>query len=294
MKLDFIVAGFSKCGTTSLCNMLKEHPNLFMPPRKEPRIFSAKDYPLLWSWYQNLFFAAPADALLGEGSVTYSEYEFAYDSIKRIHRHFPKIKIILIARDPVDRIESSYREMHHSGIEWGVDCAYTIEEALVQIPNMLEDTKYGEILDIYHQFIPKENILVLFQEDLKSQTEAVLEECFSFLGVKSVSFQLLKKKQLNQGTDKFYDTPKFRELRDEVLHPKTAHAASLIPVAVLNQFIPQLNLRKAFGREQLEWSAAAKEHALRVLGNGSRDFLTKHDKDISFWPRYARFLNEQC
>lgn len=34
--LDFLVPGISKCGTTSLCALLNQHPHLFIPEEKEP------------------------------------------------------------------------------------------------------------------------------------------------------------------------------------------------------------------------------------------------------------------
>lgn len=291
MKLHFVIAGFSKCGTTSLCSMLLTHPHLFMPPRaKEPRFFSRKDYSFYWDWYQNLFYTAPANALLGEGSVSYTEYEFALVCVQRLVEHFPEIKIILIARDPVGRIESSYREMHNSGSGWGVHCPFNIQDALAKLPNMLNDTKYGEILCLYQQYFPKKNILVLFQEDLKSNPKVVLQQCFNFLGVEPMPFVPLEKKNLNQGADKYYDTPNLRELRKVRLHPKGPKVFFRIPVSVQNQFMPQLNLRKAFGKEQLEWSRDAREHLVRVLGDGPEKFLAQHGKALSFWPRYAEFL----
>ncbi|MCB9037167.1 MAG: sulfotransferase [Lewinellaceae bacterium] len=293
MKLHFVVAGFSKCGTTTLCSMLMAHPHLFIPPRaKEPRFFSRENYPLYWNWYRNFFYAAPADALLGEGSVSYTEYEFAHASVRRLTWHFPDIKVILIARDPVDRIESSYREMHNSGTDWGVNCPFNIRDALAKLPNMLHDTKYGEILHLYKQYIPDENILILFQEDLRARPEEVLKRCFNFLGVAPMSVAPVKNKNLNRGTDKYYDTPMLRELWKTKLYDNATDAIYRIPVAVKNQFLPQLHLRKPFGKEQLEWPKDARERLVHALSKGPELFLTQHGKDLSFWPRYAAFLSE--
>ncbi len=290
MKLHFVVAGFSKCGTTTLCSMMAEHPKLFMPTRfKEPRFFDKKDYSLHWDWYQSLFYTAPADALLGEGSVSFAEAEFADLSLKRLVKHFPKVKIILIARDPMDRIESSYREMHNSGTDWGVHCPYNIEDALVKFPNMLRDTMYKEIFETFKKYLPLQQILVLFLEDLKANEKEVLDQCFNFLGVPFMSTVGIKKKHLNEGTKKYYDTPKLRELK---FNPNSGMADHNIPAKVLNQFMPQLNLRKPFGKEKLEWSPKACKLLVDALGGGPEIFLNQFQKDISFWPRYASLLNE--
>ena len=39
-KPNFIIAGFPKCGTTSLHHYLSEHPQIFMPSQKELHFFT--------------------------------------------------------------------------------------------------------------------------------------------------------------------------------------------------------------------------------------------------------------
>lgn len=293
MHLDFVVAGFSKCGTTSLCAMLAAHPNLFMPNfAKEPRFFCEDDYAFYWNWYRNLFYTAPANTLLGEGSVSYTEAEFAERSITRLIKHFPQIKIILIARDPIDRIESSYRQMHDSGTDWGVHCPFNVEDALLSFPNMLNDTRYNAILQLYKQYVPKENILVLFQEDLKARPQAVLSKCFTFLKVNIQDVAVLDSKKMNDGGSKYYDTEKLRKLWDSQLEGKGTELIYSIPTKVQNQFLPQFGLRRAFEKSALDWSLEAQRKVVEVLGDDPKIFLEQHGKTLSFWLRYARFYKQ--
>ncbi len=291
MELDFIVAGYSKCGTTTLCSMLMSHPQLFIPPRfKEPRFFIDEAYKLRWQWFSNLFHEASADMLLGEGTVAYSEYEFAEDCCQRIKKTFPSIRIMLIARDPIDRLESSFREMHSSGPDWAVECPFDIKDALLDLPNMLNDTQYFEILSIYQRYFQAEQLLVLFQEELKANPQDVLERCFNFLGVDPKPVILLQDRQLNQATDKYYDTEALRALRNLKLHPEGTPHLREIPTYLQNQFLPQLNLRKPFQKKKLHWSKEAKELVIRKLGSGPERFLQAQGKDLRFWPRYRSFL----
>ena len=293
MKLSFLVAGYSKCGTTTLCSLLTSHPQLFIPPRfKEPRFFIDDAYQLRWQWFSNLFHQASADMLLGEGTVAYSEWEFAEDCCKRIKRTFPDVKIMLIARDPIDRLESSFREMHSSGPDWALDCPFDIKDALLDLPNMLNDTQYYQILSIYQQHFQAEQLLILFQEDLKSNPQQVLERCFKFLGVEPNSVNSLEDRQLNRATDKFYDTKRLRELRNLKLHPEGTPHLRKIPTYLQNQFLPQLNLRKPFEKKKLNWSEEAKGLVVGKLGRGPEQFLQAQGKDLSFWPRYHSFLRE--
>lgn len=45
--MDFLVIGAPKAGTTWLCNMLKEHPEIYIPPIKELCYFNNKS---LYKW----------------------------------------------------------------------------------------------------------------------------------------------------------------------------------------------------------------------------------------------------
>ena len=40
MKPNFLVIGAMKCGTTSLCSLLDQHPDIFMSNPKETYFFS--------------------------------------------------------------------------------------------------------------------------------------------------------------------------------------------------------------------------------------------------------------
>ncbi|HEV3035153.1 MAG TPA: sulfotransferase, partial [Solirubrobacteraceae bacterium] len=38
---DFFIVGHAKCGTTALYEMLRRHPEIFMPELKEPAFFAS-------------------------------------------------------------------------------------------------------------------------------------------------------------------------------------------------------------------------------------------------------------
>ena len=43
MKLDFVCIGAQKAGTTTLHDVLKEHPDIYLPPRKEAHFFDVNE-----------------------------------------------------------------------------------------------------------------------------------------------------------------------------------------------------------------------------------------------------------
>ena len=74
-RLDFVVPGFGKCGTTSLCAMLALHPQLFIPAAKELWFFSLPNYRDGWPQFSAHFRHAQPGQKLGEGSTAYLALE---------------------------------------------------------------------------------------------------------------------------------------------------------------------------------------------------------------------------
>ena len=82
------------------------------PPIKEIHFFNDRfispfefKYPRGLKYYRSIFEEAPPDVKIGELSpLTYFDPNTAY----RIHKHFPKTRIIAVLRNPVDLIFSYY------------------------------------------------------------------------------------------------------------------------------------------------------------------------------------------
>ena len=140
---DFLCAGVHKGGTTWLYQQLDSHPDFWMPPLKELHYFdqlskvqrpsssrcrderdrrflesinslSAKPY-IDFEHYARLF--EPKGPLLsGDISPNYST--LSNKVIRRIVGYFPKLKVIFLARDPVERVWSHLSmEVHYHQIE---------------------------------------------------------------------------------------------------------------------------------------------------------------------------------
>lgn len=121
-KPDFLIVGVARCGTTSLYNYLKQHPEIRLPSKKEPKYFSSIDinFPLMGpgdksveseiikdkNKYYELFQNIQDDFITGEASSDYFYYH--NKSIKRIKEELGDIKIIILLRNPVERTISAY------------------------------------------------------------------------------------------------------------------------------------------------------------------------------------------
>ena len=79
---DFFIVGHHKSGTTALYEMLRRHPQIYMPDVKEPRYFagticafssnrSRESPPKTFEEYLSLFASAEPEQRVGEASPSY-------------------------------------------------------------------------------------------------------------------------------------------------------------------------------------------------------------------------------
>ncbi len=278
IKIDFLVPGFSKCGTTTLCAMLAQHPGIYIPELKEPWYFSAKDFPRKQADYIQHFSPALPGQLLGEGSVSYSDSTMEDVSIARIRDNNPDCRFIFIARNPLHRIESSYREMHHSGVKFGLNAPFGMAECLDTFPQMIVDSLYFERISKYVDAFGGAAILVLFLEDLRSQPQRELQRCFRHLGVDS-RFRAVEELRLNEGSSKLYDTRVLRRLR--TWHWSGFKLAKLSPEAQ-DRVLRPLGLRRPFTKP-VHWDERSLALVRERILPDSRRFLEAWGKPADFW-----------
>ncbi len=289
MKLDFLVAGFSKCGTTSLCALLDAHPQVFIPPMKETNFFIEEDYLQRLDWYAGLFAAASSGARLGEGCQFYSSTRYERAARDRILLHSPHVRLIFIARDPIDRIESSYREFHHSGPRFGLDAPFGIGKALCELPDLVDDTRYWSRLANYRERVPDERILLLFNEDLLADSAGVMARCWDFLGVARRDDIARSLVRLNEGGTKLHDTRVLRCMRrSPLVGPWLSRRFDIDTQDRLGQL---LGLRRAF-RRPIAWDDEARRFVVNELAAEAAKLLAFAGKPFGFWPRLAAWVAE--
>ena len=126
MKIDFIIVGVARCGTTSLYHYLNQHPEIAFSRIKEPKYFSSinKKFPHKgpgddtvdanvvkdFSEYLRLFKKTPQCKVIGEASSDY--FYFHKKTIPEIKKTFgANVKIIISIRNPIDRSFSAYNNL---------------------------------------------------------------------------------------------------------------------------------------------------------------------------------------
>ena len=280
VKIDFVVPGFSKCGSTTLCALLDLHPDIYIPPIKEPWYFSREDFETQHAHYDGHYAAALENQLKGDGSVEYSGYLSEDIAAERIYQNNPTCRFLFIAREPKARIESSFREMHHSGVQFGLDAPYELSECLRTFPQMTQDTLYWKRISKFRDQFGDEAISVVFLEELIANQQATLEQCFRHLGVGADRFPGASGLNLNAGEAKLYDTRLLRRIRNtQVIGPQLAK----IGPSSQDKLLAPLKLRKPFGRKSVNWDAGSLDCFQRDIAADSVSFLEFYGKSAEFW-----------
>ena len=180
-----VIIGAIKCGTTSLFQYLAEHPEIAACTQKEPKFFNNQFskgfdyYQSLWDWDPNTHKIA-LEATPGYTRFTTRNPRNAADNIAQLvaSREGTTFKFIYILRDPIERIESHY---NHAQQMFSRTKIKTIDEGIDE--ELIEISKYAEQLAEYTKRFPKENILLLNFEDLKTNPLSVLKRTCVFLEV---------------------------------------------------------------------------------------------------------------
>lgn len=177
---DFLVIGAMKSATTTLHEQLARQPGLFMSHPKEPNFFSDDAiHARGWEWYASLFAGAPRGALRGESSTHYAKLPTFPHTLARMTDALPRIKLIYLMRDPIERLISQYRHQVNVGsVRVGID------EAIDRHPELVDYGLYARQLAPYIAEYGRDAILPLSFHRLTEHPQAVLDRIGRFLEVR--------------------------------------------------------------------------------------------------------------
>lgn len=201
---NFFIVGAAKAGTTSLYAMLKQHPQIYMSPVKEPNFFALEGDSLDYAAgttsagyldkcitdleaYHKQFQSVKAETAIGEASPIYLYHPKAPE---RIQNYIPDAKLIVILRDPVERAYSNF--LHH--VREGLETFPDFEQALRAEEKRIHENWwwgfyyvkagfYHDQLQRYIERFDASQMKVYLYEDLKQNPKEMLRSLFEFLGV---------------------------------------------------------------------------------------------------------------
>jgi hypothetical protein len=175
---DFLIIGGMKCGTSSLHAYLGTHPDVFTTAQKEINFFDKPVASAQLDEYTRHFAAAGPALVAGESSPNYTKNRKTPRVVQRIARYVPNVKLVYLLRDPVARILSHYEHNVRKGRE-----LRPFAESVDAGSNYVMTSRYAWHLRHYLQVFPREQVLVVFTEDLRNQRHATVQRVLRFLEV---------------------------------------------------------------------------------------------------------------
>jgi Sulfotransferase family len=217
---NFIIAGAPKSGTTSLYHYLRQHPQVYLSPIKEPTFFAAADIlsqqdllPVIdrrraelrkylagdqlrpthfliteWSDYVQLFRNVREEIAIGEASVSYLWLPSAAAAIRS---KLPEVRLIFVLRDPTERLFSLYlldrdRDAHMTFRDWVLKAMNLHGDRRKEVhryPLPLDGGLYATQLGRFLDIFPRNQVRIYLYEAYRADARAVLREIMAFLGV---------------------------------------------------------------------------------------------------------------
>jgi hypothetical protein len=193
MRIDFIICGTQKGGTTALHNYLREHPEICMATTKEPHYFDndvhfQAKHPQ-HKIYHALFQPRDSRQILGEATPIYMYWSKA---MSRIQRYNPRMKLIVLLRDPAKRAYSQWNMESQRGNETRTfsEAIHAEVDELAMTPDKnhrlfsyVSRGYYHRQLTRIWQLFPRTQVLVLRSEALRDNPGATLASVQNFLTV---------------------------------------------------------------------------------------------------------------
>lgn len=196
-KPNFFIVGAPKCGTTSLWKWLREHPQIFLPKKKEPDFFNFDHYRgecRTLEDYESFFKKAKPHQLIGEATPSYL---WSNTAIPAILKYVKQPKIVVIIRHPVDMAISLHNNRVLQGKEDKVDfwTAWNLQIKRgfgADIPRKCYDPRdlwYADICRLGFQLwrlyeqVPKPQIHLMELEQVKVKPRTEYKRLLRFLDV---------------------------------------------------------------------------------------------------------------
>ena len=287
---NFFVIGAAKSGTTSLYTYLREHPQVFMSPVKEPNFFS-------WGMsgetpppgfrgtvirdlgsYRDLFKDVTDETAIGEASPSYMR---ELETADRIRRRVPEAKLIAILRDPIERAYSGFLMFRRNGREPISRFDEAIEaEQRRQLTDRgyLERSRYVPQLRPYIEHFPSEQLQVHLYDDLRADAPGVVREICSFLGV-DTDFRPDTSRRHNPAGS-FRSLP-MQRFMDDLPGPILSTAERIAPRRVRQRVY--WTLRAWNTRPQPQLSVGTRERLLPLVRDDVLELQDLIDRDLSSW-----------
>ena len=188
------IGGSTKCGTTTLFDLLNQLDEIDGAVRKETRYFMSEGYPLNRSYfyeegskdYSNFFKGKNTSSVLLDGTP---DYMYNEEALLRIRKEFESSYFVIVVRNPIDRFLSWFNFAKQIGqlnkdtlLEEFIEAQLPVVDiSKPQIKNVLAQGRYSDFIsrveDIFNN-----DVLVISFDELKSNPKSVIAKIGDLIG----------------------------------------------------------------------------------------------------------------
>lgn len=195
---NFMCLGAAKSGTTTLYDILRQHPDIYIPAFKEPHFFDIpENYKNGIEWYKRNYFRNANKKIIADFTPSYF---FEKEAPKRIFKNLGRdMKFLVVFRNPVDRAYSHYlhskRDDHESenfekSLELEVSRLKKHENQSDYLSYLrhsyVHQGLYAQMIDRYLQYFSLDNFLFIhFENELLQERELTIKRILEFLEIDS-------------------------------------------------------------------------------------------------------------
>jgi len=280
-SIDMIIAGAQKSGTTSLFHYLGQHPSICSHPQSELGFFledASYENGYRKAFIKHFSHCRDEKILLAKKAMLM----YSRKALQRLYSHNPKVKIILLLRNPIDRAYSAYWYARQRGWER----LETFEDAIEAEQQRLKDgwykwrycaylhnSRYADFIEEIYIHFNKRQVHVFLTDDLAQDPIGVSQEIFMWLDI-SGDFEP-NVARLNQTA----------AARSEILAHFFSRALSSQSIAkkLLRNGLPTTLRRHSWRMKRLIWRIMEKPYVAPPMNSMTREHLAAH-----FRPHNAR------
>ena len=178
VTLDFAGIGVSRCGTTWLAKCLADHPDIFVPPKKELAYYNNSGRMETESLDDYFTDADPAQQW---GEYT-PRYIISRDALELLAERNPGVKTIVSLRDPVERAYSQYKYFHFQMDQEEITDFETAMTGPYE-EDYVTKSEYATNLQRAWDIFGRDSVHVVFSHDFGTKPAAVIADLYAYLGV---------------------------------------------------------------------------------------------------------------
>lgn len=191
VHMDFLCAGFAKCGTTSLHYALAQNPKIYLPAVKETYFLR---YSINHTTHESFKNHYPPEAVQGK---YVGDIEPAYRTCaEEIYRYFgPDLKIIFCVRNPLSALYSRFKMAMRGQVVIMMESEPLKSEMMEGFghvcPEMFDRWAlkyrfrecYAEYIKPFLEYYPIEQIKIIVNEELFTDVYGQMNDLQDFLGI---------------------------------------------------------------------------------------------------------------